>query len=245
MFRQPQTSVAALGPATPQTIMGANLVGWWTADRGVTDAGGGAVSSWVDRIGGYDLTQASAGARPTWSAASFNGRPGVSFDGGDDHLGLESVPPTFPTGSASSEVWVVCSQDLSAATATNRCAFGYGTDGGPFRLLNRSTSSGTNRAFIHAQNSFPSNLNIDFSGRHYVRGIFVNGGINCHVDGLAGAVGTPTLATSTTRVRMGSNLANTPSGFFGGVIHEVFILDTQPSAGQITSLNEYCAAKIA
>lgn len=63
----------------------ANLVCWYRADLGVTDAGGGAVSTWADQSGnGRDLTEATN--RPTLVADAGNGRPGIQFDGVNDKL---------------------------------------------------------------------------------------------------------------------------------------------------------------
>jgi hypothetical protein len=68
----------------------------WEADAGVTSASiGGAVSSWVS--GSYDLTQGTAGNRPTHVAAFTTGH-GVSCDGSSDFLSI-SNPLTGATGS--------------------------------------------------------------------------------------------------------------------------------------------------
>jgi hypothetical protein len=64
-------------------ILGSRLVGWFEAD----DLSNGAVSSWANRATGVSaLAQGTSGSRPTRAATSFNGLPGVTFDGGDDWL---------------------------------------------------------------------------------------------------------------------------------------------------------------
>lgn len=61
---------------------------WLDAAAGVTHAAN-AVSSWVDKSNGYDFTQGSAGAKPTYTLNAINGRPALDFDGGDylQHVG--------------------------------------------------------------------------------------------------------------------------------------------------------------
>lgn len=63
----------------------ANCALWLCADLRVTDAGGGAVSTWADLSGnGRDLTEATN--RPTISAGAINGKNAISFDGTNDKL---------------------------------------------------------------------------------------------------------------------------------------------------------------
>lgn len=71
----------AAGAWTPSQLTG--LMGWYSADVGVTQTAF-AVSQWNDRSGaGNNLTQATATNKPTYSATSFNGRQGVTFDSND------------------------------------------------------------------------------------------------------------------------------------------------------------------
>jgi hypothetical protein len=52
---------------------------------------GTAVRLWSDQSGnGYDATQATSAARPTYIASGLNGLPVVRFDGTDDRMGLVS-----------------------------------------------------------------------------------------------------------------------------------------------------------
>jgi hypothetical protein len=68
------------GSFTPASF-GSDLKLWLTADAGVTDAGGGAVSSWADQSGnGNDVTQGTSARRPTYSATGYNSSyPGITF----------------------------------------------------------------------------------------------------------------------------------------------------------------------
>ena len=124
------TQVAVRGGANPLSIMGAALVGWWTADRDdLITQSGGLVSSWKDVIGAYDLVQSSGTLKPVYSATSFGGRPGVSFDGVDDYLRRVGTPATFPTSNNYSEIWYIGSQDALAADTTSRYVAAYGGTG--------------------------------------------------------------------------------------------------------------------
>lgn len=78
------------GSAGPDTVAG--LTGWWDAGNGVySDAGttpavdGATVQQWNDRsVGGNNLTQATAGNRPTFKTGIVNGNSVVRFGGATD-----------------------------------------------------------------------------------------------------------------------------------------------------------------
>ncbi len=54
---------------------------WWTADAGVTESGG-AVSAWVDQVGGLSIDQATGGLKPTLTTqAALNGENVINFNG--------------------------------------------------------------------------------------------------------------------------------------------------------------------
>jgi hypothetical protein len=67
-----------------------NIVGHFKADDealiGLAD--GATFATWPDAHGSNDVTQGTAGSRPAWrnAANGINGRPAVSFDGGDSML---------------------------------------------------------------------------------------------------------------------------------------------------------------
>lgn len=73
-------------PATPLTILGADVFQWVRADLGVT-LNGATVSAWADQSGNArDWTQGAAASQPTFVAsdARFSGKPSIEFDGTDD-----------------------------------------------------------------------------------------------------------------------------------------------------------------
>lgn len=68
------------------------IAAWYVADRGIT-LNGSTVSQWADQSGnGYHLAQSTPDYQPTYSLTSFNGKPGVTFDGVDDYLSNTSLP---------------------------------------------------------------------------------------------------------------------------------------------------------
>src|SRR5262245_16583890 len=72
-------------PATdPKSFSNCTL--WLRGDLGVTLTSG-KVSTWADQSGGgFDLTQGTAGNRPTQVAAALGGKTVVRFDGVDDFI---------------------------------------------------------------------------------------------------------------------------------------------------------------
>lgn len=73
--------VAAASPWTPASISGLAL--WFKADALALNDGD-AVTTWPDSSGnGYDLSQSTTAAKPTYKTAILNSLPVVRFDGGD------------------------------------------------------------------------------------------------------------------------------------------------------------------
>lgn len=68
---------------TPADLSGLQL--WMDAADAatITDAGGGAVSQWVDKASSLAFTQGTGGNRPTLVPNAYNGLPTVRFDGAD------------------------------------------------------------------------------------------------------------------------------------------------------------------
>lgn len=213
---------------SPVTILGASLLGWWTADRAdLFTLSGAQVSAWRDVVAGYELSQAIGGSRPLFSATSFNGAPGVTLDGSDDELTLASTP--FPTGANPCEVWAIVQQDTAVGDATLRRLFSYGgNSANTRRTVNRALVGGVNRANITAGTGAAepttTNTNVDFSSRHMLRAQFTGTAIPVDVDGVAAAAPTAAVpATGTTRTRMGANTGDTALGFYQGIVRDLLV----------------------
>jgi hypothetical protein len=205
--------------------LGTVPLAWWDASYGVTVTGAG-VSSWEDRVGGYKMLQATDASRPAWSATGFNGAPGLTFDGTDDHLLLASQP--FPSGAEPCEVWAVVQQDALAADATSRILFSYGgTTGLVARQVRRNVVTATNRFGIVVGNGtsvFTADaVSGEFSTRHVVRAIFGGAASDAALDGGAKVSVSAVPSTGTVRARIGATQADTPTSFWKGEMRDVLV----------------------
>jgi hypothetical protein len=203
--------------------LGSSLLGYWDAERLdlLTLDGSNNVTTWLDAIAAYAPTQGSSTLRPAYSATSFNGRPGITFDGVDDYLELASQP--FPSGAAVCEIWALVDQTALVADATVRIAISYGGDASTARRgLERAVISSANQARISVGSGgatvSPANASVDFSGRHVVRARVGASASQTDVDGVAGSSLSVTPATGTSRVRIGAISNTSPSNYWKGVI---------------------------
>ena len=212
------------GGVSPVTILGAALLGWWTADRpALITQSGGLVSSWKDVVAGYDVTEATN--KPTYSATAFAGQPGIAFDGVGTLLTLGSVP--FPTGSDESQIFAVVQQDALAADASARVIVSYGGSAGANRRdLRRNVVSAVNRGSIFygqpGGTATANNSGVDLSSRHVLRGVF-GASSRIDVDGVAGTSGLAVANTGTTRVRFGATTGDTPASPWQGVARDILV----------------------
>lgn len=213
--------------------LGASLYDYWDAEIAATITLSGAdVSAWSSAKNAYSASQGTAANRPTYSASSFNGRPGVTFDGSNDELTYAGVG-VLPTGSTVGEIWALVDQTVAGASAGVKTIFTYGGNAATsYRRVNRTTDgSSINRASSQmgtgAAGPAAQNDNVVFSGRHVVRGRFAALSVQTDVDGTAGAsVATSAPSTGTTRTRIGARNDDTPTNYFQGVVN--FIAVTAP-----------------
>jgi len=168
-----QASISAAPRLWIPSDLGAALLGFWDAERAdLITLSGSSVTTWADAVGGYAPTQGVTGSKPVYATNSFNGRPGIAFDGTDDSLLLGSQP--FPSGSAACEIWMLADQRALAADATVRVGFTYGSGNSPTtRYSGRTVVSAVNRAISNAGNGTAgvqaTDTAVDLSGKHVVR----------------------------------------------------------------------------
>lgn len=224
---------------TPYDLGPGSLAAWWSADdhgtARMTDDGSGLISSWSDRIGGLAVTGTTT-ARPTWTATALNGaKAGLTFDGTANTLATTTLTG-LPTGAVAGEMWAVLSQARAGSVSGNFAAVRYGgaTDG-TFRGLGRVNGAGnTNRARVAVDGTTAANILDDgvqdFGGAsgHVLRGQFSGTTLTGELDGTAfstsPASGVTTLATGTTRLRLGANTSGTAGNFWQGVLRHIIIL---------------------
>jgi hypothetical protein len=225
--------------------LGAALIAWWNADRSdlITESGG-AMSSWRDVVAAYDMT-AAGGEQPTYSATSFGGNPGATFNGTANVMTLGSVP--FPTGATACNMWATADQQALAADATARHIFAYGGDSNlNQRRLYRNVTTGQNRVFVMVGNGATAptaNIAADFSGRHAARANVTGSQILAGMDGAQGGSTSVTPNTTSTRSRIGASANVAAAGFWQGVIRDVLVTTTL-TAGQITQMNTWLASRL-
>lgn len=243
-----------MGIATPSTgvgeiirILGSDLLGYFDAERKsdltVSD---GKVAAWRDSITGISLTQATAAAQPTYSAANFNGRPSGGTDGIDDFLNFTPGVP-YPLGADEGEIWLLGSQKTPASNTSVTSIFGYGnSNAGAGRIFSRLGVSGANRIRMSVGSAGATVVlqasATDATGPVLIRGTCLADVARLEVNGLVEAEQEITLGgTATTRVRAGANLATTAAGFNAFDFNKILI--TRPlSAEKANRLRSYLAA---
>jgi len=212
----------------PSTALGPDLLAWWDASHTSRIIGSPGVSTWLDAVAGYNMVQATPASQPVYSATSFGGAPGLSFDGVAQCLALESVP--FPTGAAPSEIWGLAQQNALVADATGRTVFSYGGNTSATavtRILQRIVTGGANRgrgiAGDGAGSNTSTNTAVDFSSRHAMRFQIGATELTVTVDGTTSPIVSAVPATGTVRCRIGASTINTPGLFWQGVIAAVLV----------------------
>lgn len=237
-LRQPHRKLIS-----PATILGADLIACWDAERPDTiTQSGGVVSSWRDTVAGYNLSQGVSGSRPIWSPTSTNlKRPVITPDGTDDQLTLAPVPAAFPVGSNGSEIWWLGDQ-LQPDTAPDGNLLAYGdATGNAFRDLIRTKNS-INNAEADASGVGVTIVATLFFGKFVVRAIFQASTLSLQLNGGALTTAAVTLSTGTTRVRFGANVNGSPAGFAASPTN--LILITNPLSTDVAAkVNTFLLAR--
>jgi hypothetical protein len=214
--------------------LGDSLLAWWDASYGVTVTGAG-VSSWLDRVHQYDVVQTTDAARPAYSATGFNGAPGLTFDGTDDRLTLNSMP--FPANNF--EVWAVIQNDALAATAGNKFIVNLGTGVGAVqnrRFTNNTMASVIAGSAVVAEQTGP------FESRHLFHSTFTPTANTVSIDGAAATSAANTVNATGVRCRIGSNTADTAAAFWHGKMRDVMVTRLLTTA-QSTALQTFLLAR--
>jgi len=221
----PEVALRRSGSLTPAQIAGTALVAAWDAENVASlSLAVSAVAAWTDSKGGAIATQDIIDSRPTWSATSFNGRPGIAFDGVDDFLNMTGVG-SLPVGTAPSEIWALVSQTSPASEISVRTAFGYGGASTSGRLAGRTVASGVNRATASATVAATKGV-VDFTGIHVIRAIFTNSAVSVTLDGEPfQASGASAINTTSVRIRIGANTSATAGGFWLSLINSIFVIN--------------------
>lgn len=233
-----QQQAAPANPWTPAKL-GADLLGFWDAENfNFLAIVAGAVSAWADSTANaYTVTQATAGLRPLYAAAGFNGRPAVVFDGIDDFLRLASTP--FPIGAVGSEIWGLASQNLPDVTVGTTALMSYGANSGiaGVRRIGRAMASGVSKANGNAGTPVVDAGNIDYVGNHLVRFAVTPTQSILSVDGIANAPTANVPATTAANVTFGASGIAAPTQFWNGAVNAIIITNplTDANAALLTA----------
>lgn len=137
----PYMSVAGQGGiVTPNQIPNLNL--WYDASisnasyiqspSGTAPTTGGAVKSWIDKLGnGRNADQSTSNRQPTWQASQQNGLGTIKFDGTNDSFTLNPIPWALSLPGQTTYVVVKLSAiaDQMHVCATNTGGFTFNISG--------------------------------------------------------------------------------------------------------------------
>jgi hypothetical protein len=116
------------------------MILWLDATR-INQANNTAVATWADQSGnGYDATQSTTAARPTFIASGLNGLPVVRFDGTDDHLGLSGGALGLFKNVAGATIFIAVKYSATAVNASSFFA-SNGTSATIARIQIRTTTT--------------------------------------------------------------------------------------------------------
>lgn len=198
-------------------------------------------------MAGYDAVQGVSASRPTYGVSSFNGAPGISFDGVDDELTCTTAGllAALPIVAAPSELWGIIDQASLPGDASARYFLAYGSTTNAARRLGRGVGGGQNA--VQGQTGTGGGVvnsvsSASFFGRHVARVQFGATQTVASLDGVAGTAAAAVPVTDATRVRIGSTSNFAAGGFILGVIRDVLI--TGPlSVVQATALNAWAVGR--
>lgn len=123
-----------------------HVLAWWDSSVGITKTGN-AVTGWRDRKSDIEVLRAGADTSPTHQDTSFNGAPGVLFDGVANRLSIAALPGIIPIGANPVWAYFVVQQDSLPADAATRHMLSYGGSGAAVaRYFRRVVTGGSNRA---------------------------------------------------------------------------------------------------
>jgi len=212
----------------PPDISG-NLL-WLRSDLGITIATG--VSAWADQSGnGNNLTQATGGRQPVYSAAGGpNGLPMLVCTAAS----IQDMTGIFTVGSAPTYLWIIVLWNTLVAAQT--MCDGHAADS--LRLAGASSS-----AVEYLGTSAISSGSVVSTGVWYNYGLTMNGATSSIVqNGVTIASGsTGTVITPTGFTIGAEGLGNNNNGNVS--FAEVALYNRLPTAGQIQQLTNYRVAR--
>lgn len=202
-----------------------HVVAWWDAqDSPHITLSGSNVTAWTDRVGGISPVQATGGSQPTFSATARNGKPGLTFSGGQSLMQGGSLG-TIPA--VNTAITMVVAGFASATPGTWADAFGYGASGaGNLRQMGifstnaiaaSSTPAGINYVVTESWLNTDRFALLEWSAGNAITG-FIDGG-----SGEVGSTNSPVAVGG--NVSIGSNIDGI-SQPWTGVIQQIVVTNT-------------------
>lgn len=220
---------------TPLTIMGADAVAWWRADRDIATNGDDGVNAWIDQSAGrWAVIQNTVASRPSFQPAGGpNGRPSILFNGTSSRL-VNNLLNRPPPGTTRTVVWQVFR--LVTWTITRRI-FGFGN-----ASMSGITAGATPQ--IGQSNGATVNLNGALALNTYARGEFGFSNSTADYVKLAATTVTGANALNTDPIvgfTIGAG-SSTSTDFTNIELCELAIFSAFPSAPQTALLDAYVTA---
>lgn len=224
---------------SPLAQLGSYLIEMWDAEAttSLTVGGGGAVSAWAGLKASLSVAQAVGGAQPIYSATSFGGGAGVTFDGTDDELTL-ALAGQLPSGAVAGELWTLSWPTAAVADNTVRHVVAYGsvasnTTRRIARAISNSKIVATGVSGTGAGATQVLSPGRSFSSRSVARWQTNPTVSVLSVDGITDGSLAVVPNTTATRLRFGAGAAGTAANFWQGQIAAVLV--THPLPGGLAS----------
>ena len=247
-------------PFTPTDISGLKL--WLdAADTSTISVSGSQVTQWDDKSGNnYDFNQTTAGNRPLSGTRTINSKNVIDFDGSDDRLITMNAKSvwTFMHSSNVTFFWagvIDGSQDrYIMADAIGSGAYrgytvGTGTDNLIYNLISSGSTAGASGEVSNSRptttyNTSPTYFTIKTEPAASAANRAFTAMKNGSFEGNNTRTATASTGDSIEVMALGSvQFAGTFQPSFNGAMGEILIYDSILSAGDITKVQDYLAAK--
>lgn len=234
------------GGISPLTILGSLLSSDFdVADPNVTLNAGNVASIPNRGTDGAPLAQAAGGLQPAFSATSFAGGPGMTFDGVDDTL-LCTLNTAIAIGRRP-YLWVVW-QNADLVAANRIAASAFGAPATPYLVAWSNRADGNQGGGLDMNNGggATTGVNPATAPTHLQECCPIPGGATAFLrDNVAsaGAAGACTTSgTAITSVRA-SGFGVAVAQLTNAVVRRIILANDQPSAAQITAMRAYIRAQ--
>lgn len=259
-LKNPQALSAALGvsPSVAATLtlptplnLASGCVAWFDMlDSSSFTNASGAVSAIVNKASGVSWTEALASQRPTYNATGLNGKPCMDFDGVNDRIisTEAAVWQALNVGNAYTLFYVAAFDTLArddSVIATGNSATNLGirvwgqntTGAGRWAAITLTDAGGVVTTVSAASSQLGAHVHCWHASATQVS-LQLDGGA-ADPNNAAHAPG----ATTSDRVALGCRPRSAPTLFLDGKLGSLLLYNSRLSAGEITSISSYLAAR--